>query len=81
MSLLSVISIPTVSCSHDTREGEKTLYRLASQRHKAGKDVQQVRMMKDKDGNVMTDEESVLRIWKEYYMGLMNEENEREKGE
>ena len=58
-------------------EGENTLYRLARQRHQAGKDVQQVRMMKDKDGNVMTDEERVLRIWKEYYMGLMNEENER----
>ena len=26
----------------------------------------------------MTDEESVLRIWKEYYMGLMNEENEKD---
>ena len=37
--------------------------------------------MKDKDGNVMTDEESVLRIWKEYYMGLTNEENERERRE
>ena len=65
----------------DTKEGEKTLYRLARQRHQAGKDVQQVRMMKDKDGNVMTDEESVLRMWKEYYMGLMNEENERESRE
>ena len=65
----------------DTKEGEKTLYRLARQIHQAGKDVQQVRMMKDKDGNVMTDEESVLRIWKEYYMGLMNEENERERRE
>ena len=65
----------------DTKEGEKTLYRLARQRHQAGKDVQQVRMMKDKDGNVMTDEESVLRVWKEYYMGLMNEENERERRE
>ena len=57
------------------------MYRLARQRHQAGKDVQQVRMMKDKDGNVMTDEESVLRIWKEYYTGLMNEENERERRE
>ena len=57
------------------------MYRLARQRHQAGKDVQQVRMMKDKDGNVMTDEESVLRMWKEYYMGLMNEENERERRE
>ena len=65
----------------DTKEGEKTLYRLARQRHQAGKDVQQVRMMKDKDGNVMTDEESVLRMWKEYYMGLMNEENERDRRE
>ena len=65
----------------DTKEGEKTLYRLARQRHQAGKDVQQVRMMKDKDGNVMTDGESVLRMWKEYYMGLMNEENERERRE
>ena len=27
----------------------------------------------------MTDEESLLRIWKEYYKGLMNEENERER--
>ena len=34
-------------------------------------------MMKDKDGNLMTDER-VLRIWKEYYMRQMNEENERE---
>ena len=38
-------------------------------------------MMKDKDGKVMTDEESIfflLRIWKEYYKGPMNDENERE---
>ena len=62
----------------DYKDGERTLYRLARQRHQAGKDVQQVRMMKHKDGKVTTDEESVLIIWKEYYKGLMNEENERE---
>ena len=55
----------------DTKEGEKTLYRLTRQRHQAGKDVQQVRMMKDKDGNVMTDEESVLRMWKEQWEGIL----------
>ena len=38
-------------------------------------------MMKDKDGKVMTDVESVLRIWKEYYKGLTNEENEGESRE
>ena len=59
----------------DSKDGERTFYRLARQRHQAGKDVQQVRMMKDKYGKAMTDEESVLRIWKEYYKGLMNEQN------
>ncbi|KAK3525556.1 hypothetical protein QTP86_034849 [Hemibagrus guttatus] len=49
----------------DTREGEKDLYRLARQR--------------DRDGRVLTSEESVQRRWKEYFEELMNEENEREK--
>ena len=43
----------------------------------AGKDVQQVRMMKDKDGKVMTDEVIIIRGWKEYFERLMNEENEK----
>ncbi|KAK3524772.1 hypothetical protein QTP86_004217 [Hemibagrus guttatus] len=59
----------------DTREGEKDLYRLARQRDRDGKDVQQVRVIKDRDGS----EESVQRRWKEYFEELMNEENEREK--
>ena len=50
----------------DTKEGEKDLYRLARQRDRAGKDVLQVRVIKDADGNVLTSEESVLRRW----MGL-----------
>ena len=52
---------------------------MVRQRDRAGKDVQQVRVMKDRDGNVLTSEESVLRRWKEYFEGLMNEENERER--
>ncbi|KAK3532647.1 hypothetical protein QTP86_027463, partial [Hemibagrus guttatus] len=63
----------------DTREGEKDLYRLAGQRDRDGKDVQQVRVIKDRDGRVLTSEESVQRRWKEYFEELMNEENEREK--
>ncbi|XP_051784320.1 uncharacterized protein LOC127527954 [Erpetoichthys calabaricus] len=63
----------------DTKEGEKDLYRLARQRDRAGKDVQQVRVIKDKDGNVLTSEESVLSRWKLYFERLMNEENKREK--
>ncbi|KAK3542378.1 hypothetical protein QTP86_025843 [Hemibagrus guttatus] len=63
----------------DTREGEKDFYRLARQRNRDGKDVQQVRVIKDRDGRVLTSEESVQRRWKEYFEELMNEENEREK--
>ncbi|KAK3554690.1 hypothetical protein QTP70_032660 [Hemibagrus guttatus] len=63
----------------DTREGEKDLYRLARQRDRDGKDVQQVRVIKDRDGRVLTSEESVQRRWKEYFEELMNERNEREK--
>ncbi|XP_051780043.1 uncharacterized protein LOC127526921 [Erpetoichthys calabaricus] len=64
----------------DTKQGEKDLYRLARQRDQAGKDVQQVRVINDKDGNVLTSKENVLNRWKEYFERLMNEENERQKG-
>ncbi|KAK3573123.1 hypothetical protein QTP86_014136 [Hemibagrus guttatus] len=63
----------------DTREGEKDLYRLARQRDRDGKYVQQVRVIKDRDGRVLTSEESVQRRWKEYFEELMNEGNERDK--
>ncbi|KAK3537054.1 hypothetical protein QTP70_000286 [Hemibagrus guttatus] len=63
----------------DTREGQKDLYRLARQRDRDGKDVQQVKVIKDRDGRVLTSEESVQKRWKEYFEELMNEENEREK--
>ncbi|KAI5106486.1 hypothetical protein C0J45_4183, partial [Silurus meridionalis] len=63
----------------DTKEGEKELYRLARQRDRAGKDVLQVRAVKDGEGNVLTSEESVLRRGREYFEQLMNEENHRER--
>ncbi|KAK3556166.1 hypothetical protein QTP70_005568 [Hemibagrus guttatus] len=63
----------------DTREGQKDLYRLARQRDRDGKDVQQVTVIKNRDGRVITSEESVQRRWKKYLEELMNEENEREK--
>ncbi|XP_065658442.1 uncharacterized protein LOC136082952 [Hydra vulgaris] len=50
----------------NTKEGEKDLFRLAKQRNRDVQDVQQVRMINDKDGNVLSSEESVLGRWKEY---------------
>ena len=65
----------------DSKEGESDLYRLARQRNRDGKDVQQIRVIKGSDGTVLTDANSVLGRWKEYFECLMNEENEREKRE
>ena len=62
----------------ETKEDEKELYRLARQRDRAGKDVQHVRVIKDKNGNVMVNSEAVLKRWKEYFEKLMNKENNRD---
>ena len=62
----------------ETKEGEKELYRLAKQRDRAGKDVQHVRVIKEKNGNVMVNSEAVLKRWKDYFEKLMNEENNRD---
>ena len=62
----------------ETKEGEKELYRLAGQRDRTGKDVQQVRVIKDENGKVMVNSEAVLKRWKEYFEKLMNEENNRD---
>ena len=62
----------------ETKEGEKELYKLARQRDRAGKDVQQLRVIKDENGNVMVNSEAVLKRWKEYFEKLIKEENNRD---
>ena len=37
-----------------------------------------MRVIKDKNGNMMINSEAVLKRWKEYFEKLMNEENNRE---
>lgn len=44
---------------------------MAWQRDCAGKDLQQVMVVKDRDGTVLASEENVLIRWKEYFEGLM----------
>ena len=50
---------------------------MARQRDRTGKDVQHVRVIKDENGNVMINSETVLKRSKEYFEKLMNEENNR----
>ena len=42
-------------------KGEKKLYRLARQRDRARKDVQQMRVITDENGNVMVSSETMLK--------------------
>ena len=52
---------------------------MAKQKETAGRDVQQVKVIKSKDGKVLVDEEEVVGRWREYFNELMNVENEREE--
>ena len=51
---------------------------MARQTDRAGKDVQHVRVLKDKNGNVMVNSETVLKRWKEYFEKLINKKNNKE---
>ena len=62
----------------ETKKGEKELYRFVRQKDRTGKNVLHVRVIKDKNGNVMINSEAVLKRWKEYFEKLMNEENNRD---
>lgn len=52
----------------DTEEGDLD---LLAQRDGAGNDVQQVRLVKNRDGNVLICENSMLRRWKEDFKSLV----------
>ena len=54
---------------------------MARQRDRAGRDIQQVRIIKDADGRLLTDKGSVLERWRTYFKDLMNVENDREQRE
>ena len=61
--------------SLDSKERETEL--LVRQGDRKG--VQQARVIKDRDGNVLTGARSVMGRWKEYFEEMMNEGNERER--
>lgn len=54
---------------------------MARQRVCAGKDVQQVRAIKDRDANVLMCEESVMRRWMESFKELKNEKKRERRGQ
>ena len=62
----------------ETKEGENKVFKIAKQRNRQSKDVQQVRVIKSKTGETLM-EEKVKQRWKEYFDNLLNQENPRER--
>lgn len=56
----------------------KQLLSIDKHRDQTGKDVQQVGVIEDISGDVITSEEILLRRWKQYSEELMNEAREKE---
>ena len=65
----------------ETKEGENELFKISKQRNRQSKDVQQVRVIKSKTGEIPMEEEKVKQRWKEYFDDLLNQENPRERRE
>ena len=63
----------------ETKKGENEVFKIAKQRNRQSKDVQQVRVIKSKTGEILMEEEKVKQRWKEYFDNLLNQENPREK--
>ena len=70
------------NCTKNWKQGGETeVFKIAKQRNRQSKDVQQVRVIKSKTGEILMEEETVKQRWKEYFNNLINHENPREKRE
>ena len=65
----------------ETKEGENEVFKIAKQRNRQSKDVQQVRVIKSKAGEVLMEKEKMKQRWKEYFDNLHNQENPKERRE
>ena len=61
----------------ETSEGQKDIYRIAAARDRAGKDIGQMRTIKNATGDVLMRDEDIRERWGQYFSWLMNEENPR----
>jgi len=61
-----------------TKEGEQQIYRVIKQRAQLRRDITDTLVIKDKEGQLLTEEDKVKARWKEYFSTLLNTGNERE---
>lgn len=78
MAKAKSISVQQLYEELNTKEGEAKIYKLAKARQRSRQDKQSVNMIKDTDGKILTDEESIRDRWKSYFDELLNIENAKE---
>ena len=59
----------------NTVEGRNKMFKLAQQMKRDKKDVLGANYIRDKDGNILVESDEVVGRWREYFDGLLNEEN------
>jgi len=64
--------------SLDTPEGYEKAIRIAKNKNTNSADILHAKLIKDKDGRTLVDEEQIRLRWKVYFEQLMNIENDRE---
>ena len=63
----------------ETKEGENKLLKITKQRNRQSKNVEQVRVIKSKTGEMLMEEKKVKQRWEEYLDNLLNQKNARER--
>lgn len=61
----------------ETPDGQKNIHRRTKGRSKETKDFAHISNIKDKNRNILYDDETVRNRWKEYLDDLLNVENSR----
>jgi hypothetical protein len=59
-----------------TKEGEKDIYRMAKSRERKMRDIIQVKCIKDETEQLLTKDEDIKNMWREYFDKLFNEDSE-----
>ena len=62
-----------------TEEGKRMIYKVAKQRARSRRDIEEVSVIKDQTGEMLTDEVKIKEMWREYFSYLLNIENAREQ--
>ena len=55
----------------NNKDGKNEMFKIAKQRNGQSKDVQQVRVIKSKTGEILMEEGKVKQRWKEYFDNLL----------